>query len=236
MRSATLPLVESVAVAMAEAGENKDGEEALKELEDTETLMRELLDLQAELLAHEDTLNTLSNSIARGEAIDNIQQRYTDGVDNAKESWQNRTTRQKYARDEDYIRFKSSIFEVQHPDQGMPPLTDFIPSEEGDESDDDDVAVGGVSQVYTCPLSLRVLENPMSSKICKHSFSKDSIVEYYSSNRSLKKKCPAAGCSELQGLSDFVPNLDLERKVKAHVRREQRRQAEADSEEEQVEE
>ncbi|KAL5520041.1 hypothetical protein ACEPAG_1701 [Sanghuangporus baumii] len=236
LRSSTFPQAEQVAVAMAEAGESKDGEEALQDLEETDLLMRELLDVQAELSAHADTLTGIANDLIRGEEIDNVLKRYTIGVDDRLESWQIKTTRQKYGKDEDYKKFKSSIYEVQHPDQGMPPLTSLIPAEEGDDSDDEEIAVGGVSQVYTCPLTLTILVKPVTSEICKHTFSQASIEEYLNHNRSLRKKCPAAGCSKLVCLSDFKFNPELERKVQAHVRREQRRQAEADSEDEAVEE
>ncbi|KAL5524593.1 hypothetical protein ACEPAF_9733 [Sanghuangporus sanghuang] len=236
LRTATFPQAEQVAVAMAEAGESKDGEEALQDLEETDLLMRELLDVQAELSAHADTLAGIANDVIRGEEIDNVLKRYTIGVDDRLESWQIKTTRQKYGKDEDYKKFKSSIYEVQHPDQGMPPLTSLITAEEGDDSDDEEIAVGGVSQVYTCPLTLTILVKPVTSEICKHTFSQASIEEYLNHNRSLRKKCPAAGCSKLVCLSDFRPNPELERKVQAHVRREQRRQAEADSEDEAVEE
>lgn len=42
---------------------------ALEELEQTDLLMRELLDLQAELAAHEDSLVDLANNVAQGEDI-----------------------------------------------------------------------------------------------------------------------------------------------------------------------
>ena len=47
----------------------------------------------------------------------------------------------------------------------MPPLNHFIPAEDGDHSDDDDIEVGGQSQVYTCPLTLAILEKPVTSYV-----------------------------------------------------------------------
>lgn len=35
--------------------------------------------------------------------------------------------------------------------------------EDGDQSDDDDIEVGGASQVYTCPLTLTALVKPVTS-------------------------------------------------------------------------
>lgn len=66
----------------------------------------------------------------------------------------------------------------------MPPVTEFIPKgkfrrpplsmalfmesllESGDDSDDDDdLEVGAVTQDFKCPLSLRPLENPLTSSV-----------------------------------------------------------------------
>lgn len=121
----------------------------------------------------------------------------------------------------------------------MPPMTEFIPqgmfaplfgvlgflrcqfSEDGDDSDDDDIVVGGVSQVYTCPITLTPLVEPMTSyvslypfhlrgeakyvhrQICKHTFSKTSIYDYFKNNRSIRKKCPATGCNQQFTLIDL---------------------------------
>ena len=71
--------------------------------------------------------------------------------------------------------------EVQNPETAMPPVTDFIPkgklpwvvfltaqlifwTEDGDDSEDeDDVQVGGVTQDYKCPITLRPLTDPLTS-------------------------------------------------------------------------
>ena len=47
----------------------------------------------------------------------------------------------------------------------MPPITEFIEKEDGDDSDDDDLEVGGITQDYKCPLTLRTLENPVTSYV-----------------------------------------------------------------------
>ncbi|KAH8114668.1 hypothetical protein DFH11DRAFT_1493068, partial [Phellopilus nigrolimitatus] len=229
------PLVQQVGIAMAEAGESRDGEAALKELAHMDIIMRDLLDTQAELKARKDTLVGIANDLGLDEEISNVVRRYKQGVEDKKEAWENKTTRQKYAKDEVYANFKQGIFEVQHPDQGMPPMTELIDREEGDDEDDDDIVVGGVSQVYTCPITLRILEDPLTSQICTHSFCKAAIEEYLG-NKSVKKKCPATGCNKMVGWSDFKTNKELEQKVKAHLRRERQRQAEAESDDDGAEE
>lgn len=74
------------------------------------------------------------------------------------------------------------IQEVQNPDTAIPPMSEFIPRgtdgiymsfavyahpsvpEDGDDSDDEDeLEMGGVTQSYTCPITLTPLVDPMTS-------------------------------------------------------------------------
>ena len=67
--------------------------------------------------------------------------------------------------------------------------------------------------------------------ICQHSFSAAAIKQMLGPNRFTKKKCPASGCNQMICLNDLKPNKELERRVKAYQRREQRREEEQDAEE-----
>jgi hypothetical protein len=70
--------------------------------------------------------------------------------------------------------------EVHHPDEPMPPVTGIIPKgtcspvlihiqgtqifpEDGDDSEDDDMEIGGVTQDYKCPLTLTTFVDPMTA-------------------------------------------------------------------------
>ena len=55
-----------------------------------------------------------------------------------------------------------TIQEINHPEDACPPISTFLPREEGDASDDDEIEVGGTTQRYTCPISLRPFENAMT--------------------------------------------------------------------------
>lgn len=75
--------------------------------------------------------------------------------------------------------------------------------------------------MYTCPITLTPLVEPMTSyvtlylfhlrgaakyalrQICKHTFSKTSIYDYFKNNRSTRKKCPATGCNQQFTLMDL---------------------------------
>lgn len=222
---------QDIASALAEF---TDGEKAEKNLGEVDKMMRQLVDTEKELCAHEDTLGELYQQIMRGDAVMEIISRYETAVQNKIEDHKTKTSRQKYAKHDEYVSFRQAIYEVQHPGEAMPPVADLIPAEEGDDSDDDDdVQVGGVTQDYRCPLTLKLLEDPLTSEICKHSFDASAIRDFLKHDRTERKKCPSAGCHKIISLADLKPNKDLARKAKEAARRERLRE-EQDSDDENV--
>ncbi|KAF8073814.1 hypothetical protein FPV67DRAFT_769004 [Lyophyllum atratum] len=220
-------VVGDVAIVLAEAGEGNDVEEGLAELD---VIMKGLIDIGAEMQAHEKVLEELAQKIAQGQEVNNAVEQYDEGVDALKEEYTKKTTRQKYAKSEEYAAFRNNIYEVQHPDKAMPPITEFIPKEDGDDSDDDDdLEMGGVSQNYNCPITLTLLINPVTSQVCKHSFSHDAIMQSFRGSAPIK--CPAAGCNKQFTRTDLQPNKDLEKRVKAYERRARRAAENSDAEE-----
>jgi hypothetical protein len=93
------------------------------------------------------------------------------------------TTRQKYAKNDTYRKFKESVWEVNHQD-AMRTIKDMLPrghfflcclsflltwllfvAEEGDSDSDSDIEVGGMTQTYKCPLTFMYFTNPMTSYV-----------------------------------------------------------------------
>ncbi|KAF9077586.1 hypothetical protein BDP27DRAFT_1311306 [Rhodocollybia butyracea] len=221
-------MVSDVAVALAD---NAEGEDAQKGLLELERLLKGLVDIENEMQINHDVLENLGQEVASGIEIDSIIQQYQENVQKTKESYFAKTTRQKYAKNETYRHFKESIYEIEHPGQAMPPVTELMPKEPGDDSDDDeDLEMGAVTQDYKCPLTLRPLENPFTSEVCGHSFSRDAIREYFANDRG-SKDCPASGCTRSFRLSDCKPNRDLAKKIKQHERRQKKKEEEMDVEE-----
>ena len=88
--------------------------------------MREFLDVAAEMTAHSQTLDDLHQQIGRGEQIvssvlrvdfgvlvnkqNNVVARYKAGLQDRLEEYAGKTTRQKYAKSEKYLEFRSSIW------------------------------------------------------------------------------------------------------------------------------
>ncbi|KAH9065321.1 hypothetical protein EDB87DRAFT_1555887 [Lactarius vividus] len=230
LKESAFSLLTEVSTAVAEY---VDEDNAEKELDRLDGFMRELIDIDTEIRSHEQTLKDLHQQVVTGEEISDILERYQVQVQEKLDAHNTKTSRQKYAKSEAYAAFRQSIYEVQHPNEAMPPVVEFLPREEGDHSDDDedDIQVGGVLQDINCPITLIPLVDPQTSSICQHSFSAQAIRQMLGPNRFTKKKCPASGCNQMICLNDLEPNKELERKVKAYQRRAQRREEDQDAEE-----
>ena len=50
--------------------------------------------------------------------------------------------------------------------------------EEGEEEGDEDLVVGQVDRSLKCPLTRVFLEDPVTSRVCKHSYSKSAIHQH----------------------------------------------------------
>ncbi|OCH86400.1 hypothetical protein OBBRIDRAFT_738066 [Obba rivulosa] len=221
--------VRDIAAATAEFADQDKADDAITKID---VMMRDLIDIENELLAHEKTLENIRQKVASKEPVSDVVDRYEKGVRNKVEEYNQKTIRQKYAKNEEYSTFRQAIFEVQHPDTAMPPVTDFLPREEGDDSDDDeDVVVGGVTQDFKCPLTLTLLQDPMTSTVCGHSFSAAAIKEYLGNSRNVKKPCPASGCKKSFSHNDLKPDKELAKKVKDAARRQRMRDSDDDAEE-----
>ncbi|KAH7102547.1 hypothetical protein BKA62DRAFT_106833 [Auriculariales sp. MPI-PUGE-AT-0066] len=216
----------AVATLAAEAAAEY-GEDHAKELIDRlDSVMRELIDASQEIEGQKNALQGLRQRMLTGEEIDDIMTQWTGAVDGFKTDYSRKTSRQKYAKSNEYLKFREAIWNIQHEEDGqaMPPVSTFIGKEVGDEDDDsdDEVEVGGKTQDLKDPLSLQTLENPVVSKSCGHFFSKASISEYLGRQ---PRKCPYTGCGTILKPTDLQEDAELTRKVAAFKRRQQRREA-----------
>ncbi|KIM65946.1 hypothetical protein SCLCIDRAFT_424609 [Scleroderma citrinum Foug A] len=219
-------LVKDVSISLADVMEVGQSAQALDEVD---TIMRELLDIDKEMLSHEETLKELHQKLMVGERVEDVMDKYENAVTDILNQYRSKTSRQKYGSSEVYTQFKQGIFEVQNPGIPIPPISEFIPREDGDASDDeDDLEVGGVTQDYKCPISLTTLVNPMTSKVCGHSFSGAVIQDYLKKAGKDGISCPAAGCTKRLTMAALKHDKDLEKKVRIAERNRQRQEEDSD--------
>ncbi|KAG8862406.1 hypothetical protein FRB96_001476 [Tulasnella sp. 330] len=208
-----------VAVALEEAHEGEENDSSNL----VEQAMRELLDVQQELEIQRVVLRDLAEFVSRRDTeITDVGERFEKALKKTLNKYRTKTSRQKYAESEAYIQYRQDVWEVLHAKEAMPPVTSFIEKENEDEDSGSDIEIGGTSQNFTCQLTLQPFVRPMTSRVCKHSFSCEALQNYFSQIGG-KADCPAAGCNKKLALADFAYNEDLERRVKAAARRERQR-------------
>lgn len=140
------------------------------------------------------------------------------------QAYAQRTTRGKYLKNNEYQQYKEAIWEASH-DEPMPALIDFIEPEQGDEeNDDDEFTVGGMVTDYKCPITQLLLESPVTSTVCGHSYSKAAVIDYIEGcqNRRERAHCPRAGCDKALTKSALYDDKELESRARAYRRRTQR--------------
>ncbi|KAK7943132.1 uncharacterized protein PG986_012245 [Apiospora aurea] len=132
---------------------------------------------------------------------------------------------QKYGMNNDYVHFKKLWHDAVHSkEENPPPVPDAARwfsegggsgGNGGDEAEDsdEDLIVAGEVQDYRCPLSMIVMKEPYTSKVCKHSFEKAAILEYLPKNGA-DKRCPMAGCDKHMRKSDLYFDDLLVRRIK----------------------
>ncbi|KAH8776403.1 zinc-finger of the MIZ type in Nse subunit-domain-containing protein [Diaporthe sp. PMI_573] len=131
------------------------------------------------------------------------------------------TAYDKYAVNNKYIDFRQSWHEglYQNPDDiPLPDATKWFDrdgrprlearrDEQGggaDEHEDEDggdeedeIQIAREKRSFRCPLSLAVIREPFTCRLCKHSFEKSAITEYITggNGRGRVAKCPVPGCN-----------------------------------------
>ena len=91
----------------------------------------------------------------------------------------------------------------------------LLQAEEADKEEEEDVVMSQVQETYRCPITQRIMENPVRNTACNHSYSKDAILELLQQRKG-RLRCPVCGDPVHQ--NKLVPNKDLERKIRRYKR------------------
>ncbi|KAF9586002.1 hypothetical protein BGW38_010535 [Lunasporangiospora selenospora] len=93
------------------------------------------------------------------------------------------------------FEFRTKVWEVHHPKEPLPTTSGTMVDGAGDEDEDDEMEVVDVAQVVSlkCPITTNYLEDPVTSSLCKHNFSKQAIIAMISSRGRNQCICPVHG-------------------------------------------
>ncbi|KAG1136536.1 hypothetical protein G6F37_009897 [Rhizopus arrhizus] len=103
--------------------------------------------------------------------------------------YDNKSEKDKYLTNDRFIAYRQHIWNVKNPDEEMPPLT-------GEDNTDDEIVMGRTKLSFKCPITTSWLEQPLTSKTCKHSFTKTAIIQLIQINRGMVV-CPVSGCNKI---------------------------------------
>ncbi|KAJ2799524.1 hypothetical protein H4R20_004407 [Coemansia guatemalensis] len=120
----------------------------------------------------------------------------------------------KYGKNDMYREFRQQIWDVKHEGEPMPNLFE---GEQGGDDSDEDLVIAGARVNYRCPVTATWLTDPVTSKVCKHSFSREAILDYIRGHGG-KCACPVDGCSNRIRPQDLYADKVLERNVSRHLR------------------
>lgn len=123
-----------------------------------------------------------------------------------------------------YEKFRRAIFTEAHDeaDEEMPDIEALIA---GNQDEDEEMVVERAGVSYKCPVSRTWLENPVTSKVCGHSFSYAAILDVFKNKLGHKYntdpiKCPVGACSKSFYLDDLQRAPDLAVRAQTQRRRE----------------
>ncbi|KAJ9057014.1 hypothetical protein DSO57_1026502 [Entomophthora muscae] len=183
--------------------------EMSKEVEKIQDSVKALIDQNNVVQAYRTNFNKFKSALlqAKGDPIKgSLVAALNTAVAAEHTSNQAKSSSSKYSNSPIYREFKLRIWEVNHPDEAMPPLSD-------DDGSEEDIVVARQVENFKCPLTTTWYKDPVTSQGCKHTFSKDAIMELIRSSHNDGIDCPVTGCNKRVSQRSLKPNNDLMRRL-----------------------
>ncbi|KAF7191333.1 E3 SUMO-protein ligase nse2 [Pseudocercospora fuligena] len=147
--------------------------------------------------------------------------------------WQGQSLTDRYASNKEYADFKRVLHDGLYPDddvelappdrwfdEGGRPAPGTTTRTQNEDDSDDDIAVERTTISTRCPLTLRELDTPWTSKKCPHTFEKDAIMNMINGStltnaqRQKYVQCPCGGCQQQLTKNDVGKDPVMTRKIK----------------------
>ncbi|WVQ96866.1 hypothetical protein IAU59_003973 [Kwoniella sp. CBS 9459] len=210
-----LDLLKDAAYAIEDA---KQDDPAVQEVE---AAIFRAYDQQHVIKIKVEVLEQIAERLRGNEEFSEIESTYEKEVQVREKEYVKRSQWAKYKDVEDYQTFRSGLWEINHPNSACPPVSAFLEKGENDDSDDDDIDVGGATQNYRCPITLSLYVDAVTSSKCGHSYSREAITSVIQNSKRGRRpaKCPVTGCSKVLDVSDLKANPSLQKRADEFQRR-----------------
>ncbi|KAK9452178.1 zinc-finger of the MIZ type in Nse subunit-domain-containing protein [Limtongia smithiae] len=153
----------------------------------------------------------------------------------------NKTDQDKFKDNQSLQQFRKMIWDAKYGGDGndddedaeLPPVKDWfdaagqilsiteIREKMREVNEDDDIVVAGEKRSLNCPVSLQLYEDPVTSTVCPHSFSKNAIMQLFLQGRHRINsiECPVAGCHQTLTRDNLASDGVLARRVERYKQR-----------------
>ncbi|KAJ3148774.1 hypothetical protein HDU86_007329 [Geranomyces michiganensis] len=215
--------------ALAALGQTADaaGDESFAAL--LESSVTGYVDLNHEIDCQQQILRSMREALIAGQDLGDadLVTYFESQFASARKKWAERSNAQKYHNDPAYVEFKQKLWEERHPNRPFHLGSEQLSGDEAAEEDDEDFTIVSQIESYKCPLTQLYLDDPVTSKVCNHSFSSEAIKHHIKQSLQTqphgRAECPVAGCKHYVSLSDLKPNKKLKKQT-------ERRRAQVDEE------
>ncbi|KAG0072632.1 hypothetical protein BGZ89_004570 [Linnemannia elongata] len=188
-----------------------------------EDALLSIKEFQLQMEAEKQALERLTSIIAAGAALpvaSKLEESYAHILQGEIKHIQARRKQEAIATvgmNPDLQDFRAKVWEVHHNTSAVP-TSSF--GNVGEDEDDEDMEImvtrdGNNLQSLKCPLTTQFLEDPVTSAVCKHSFSSAAIHALIRSRP--RSVCPVHGCNRPIALENLQPNKALARKVARQI-------------------
>ncbi|KAF8975824.1 hypothetical protein BGZ46_008808 [Entomortierella lignicola] len=210
------------ALAAQQEKESFSQDPQIHEMEDA---LQAILDMKYQIEAERHAMDSLTAMIGAGARLPgkDLESSFEILLKNETKHQQTRRKQELQIRptpggiDNELWDMRKKVWEVHH---GLDPLPSSGAVNSGggvDEDEDEDMEIvvtadSGTSSLM-CPITTNYLQDPVTSSMCKHSFSKEAIVSLIQSRGRVQTTCPVHGCNRPISLDMLQPNKALARKV-----------------------
>ncbi|KAF9438591.1 Proteasome subunit alpha type-2 [Entomortierella beljakovae] len=204
---------------------SKEEQEAFSQdpqIHDMEDALSSILEIQHQIEIERYALESLLASVGAGHPVPgkNLQDTFDQLL--KKETKHHQVLRKQQIRtratpggiDPELWDMRKKVWEVHH-GVDAPPTSGKSGPGGGDDDDDDDMEIVVTADSGThslmCPITTKFLQDPVTSSTCKHSFSKEAIIQLIQTRGNMS--CPVHGCNRPIAIDMLQSNKALARKV-----------------------
>jgi len=191
-------------------------------VDDFEKFFIEQLDNIDELKIQNKVIEDIKKKLNRNEEIDSVNKEYEAELSLERDRYQCQPKYKRYAVNKEFREFRETLWDVKNEGRTMPSLLEYTRQKYGRDEDileieheenDDEIVITNRQESMICPLTKKIMIDPLINIRCEHSYS-SVIKEYIKQSNERRIECPVAGCKHYVTMSDLRPNKLLARKIR----------------------